>query len=784
MLACCPLVSAGGVGPVNDQGLSVRTCASCGAPVAEGASVCAYCKASLVWQGAPPMTPGRSVREAATEWSRNIIGAPRHFADLIQSVQVHDEVFHRMFTAIARRDVTEERVASNERRSQATRVDANAVDPFAVTTEELRAKSEHVTSCGTCGGSGSASCPGCGGDGRTRCHHCGGSGQERRYYKKSSRLVKCSVCRASGTVSCGTCDGGGSVTCRGCNGSGHQLAWLTYDERLRGYASIIPESPVYVAHRQLLDHRAMAPADLREFGTLISEEERGGLKHTEGMDKAFMRAQTSSLDSRLERVTYQQYLKLAIVRRDAAYEMCGTTGVLVLSGANLAGSRTPEALRPIRRRLLLWPLLVMSLAVGIGVAVSSMRGRTPYFDPTNAWMLRAYAMTMLLSALLIGGVFRAWRPGFRMGSLRPFERIVGACAVASVLGGVLVFALNRPTVTEAQRALAAGNVARARLVVDALRSTKGDAPEVLETDDAVLLAEAETLSGDDKLKVLDRVAARNGLHVVQAREAARTSRFAEIRKLIDGKYPDPVDALARIDRWWPDSWKADAEIAELRAGADDVAYMLCGDDVCRYSASALASAAAPTADRATRVSATRQALVTDLTFAEVPAEPTLVRLQRLRGLVSTSTGAAQVAESDKEVADKAGVASSLGSAERAKVAVINADAAVAAELLGPVTHQDASTDAVTVDGVQVFLAIDGTKKCRGVYMVGPKGARSLDAAPQATAHLLSQVVGHAATIRIPASKASTSRWMEGGTAVVGRWSGGALVELRVGDATP
>jgi hypothetical protein len=50
----------------------------------------------------------------------------------------------------------------------------------------------------------------------------------------------------------------------------------------------------------------------------------------------------------------------------------------------------------------------------------------------------------------------------------------------------------------------------------------------------------------------------------------------------------------------------------------------------------------------------------------------------------------------------------LGKGERAKVAVINADAAVAAELLGPVAHMDPSTDAANADAERVEdVSLDG-----------------------------------------------------------------------------
>jgi hypothetical protein len=762
---------------------SLRRCPSCGAPVAEGAATCTYCQAPLAWGGRAPMTPHRSVRDAATEWARHVIGAPRHFADLIQSVQVRDEVFDRVFTTTVRRDVGEERVATNQRRSQAPRVDPSSVDPFAISAEALRTQSEHVTGCTTCGGSGSATCPGCGGDGRTRCHNCGGSGQERRYYKKTSRLVKCSVCRATGTVTCGTCDGGGSVTCRGCNGSGHQLAWLTYDERSRGYASIAPESPIHLAHHQLLEHHPLAPTDLQAFGTLISEEAHGPLGHSDGMNDQFLRAQTSSLDPRLERVSYQQYLKIAIVRRDATYEMCGTTGVLVLSGGNLVGSRTKDALRPIRRRLNLWFLLTCVLLAAMMVLFGSLRGRTPYFDRSNEWLMIAGGVVTLFGGVFAAAALRALRPGFRFGRLGGVERAIGVCALASLCGGLLVFALHRPSVAEARRALASGDTARAQLVVDALQSMKGDTQEVLETEDAVMLAHAQSLTGDDKLQVLDKVAARNGTLAKQAADAARTERITEIHQLIDDKHP--TDAIARIDRWWPGTWQGDHDLAELRATAQDQAFTACPDDPCRYSSTALASAAAATPDRAARTAAARQTLLADLSFSEIAGEPMLTRLQRLRTIAATAARTSEVAGSDQELGSKASTVAKWAAGERAKVPLLAADEPIAAELLGSVSHQSPTVDVATLDGVLAFLSIDAQKKCRGVYLVGPaKGARSLDAAPDTTIRVLSQAVGHPATIKKPAKGASSSQWMEGGTLIVGRWSNDALVELRVGDATP
>jgi len=767
----------------SSRGPAVRHCPSCGAPVEEAASVCGYCQAPLAWSGTAPMAPRRSVKEAATEWGRSVFGAPRNFADLIGAVHVRDEVFDRVFTATVRREIREERIPTKGR-TQMPRVDPNAVDPFAIGREELRAASEYVASCASCEGSCTQTCSRCRGSGRETCHNCSGSGKEYRRTKKSGHYVRCQVCHATGAVPCRGCDGSGNVTCPPCNGFGHQLAWLTYDEEPRNYIAIQPQSPIFAAHRQLVEARALAPADLQEFGTLACEETGGPLQAKQGMDSALLGAQTSPLDHRLERVRLQQYLKIAAVRRDAEYTMCGTTGVLVLSGGRLAGSRTPEALKPIRRRLILWVLSFFAVAFAASMVFGGLMGKAAYFERRNSLLVVAMALALVLGTLFAGGALRALRPRLRVAGVRRGEKIAGLGVAIAVLAGLMVTALTRPTISEAQRALGAGDVARAHLVVDALHETKGPTADVLDLDDAILLGEAQGKAGDAKLALLDQVAARGGARAKQANDAARAERITEIQQLVQDKHFD--DATARMDKWWPSgTWKADAEIAELRASVEDTVFAACSDDPCRYGAAVLARGATSTPEREARTGSARQALLVDLTFSDVPGETLLSRLKRLGALGATATKTTAVAGDDKDLAASAGAAKIKATTERAKVALVGADESVAAELVGPLTPRDAGVETTTVDGVLVFLSLDPAKKCRGVYLVGPKEAsRSLDGPAETTARLLSQAVGHAAVVKKPAQGSTTSRWMEGATGIVGRWADGVLVELRIGDATP
>jgi hypothetical protein len=574
------------------------------------------------------------------------------------------------------------------------------------------------------------------------------------------------------------------VICQDCTGSGHQLAWLFYDEATRGNVSVVPDSPVVVAHRQLGEGRALEANELSAFGTLVSFDAHGPVPAggKGGIHSSLLHEHASLLEPRLERISFQQYLKLAVVRRDAKYEMCGTSGILVLSGCDLLGAQTSEALRPIHRRLYLWLASTLGLFVATGVLATALLGPTPYFARANAGMVAASCSGAALAVVFLGAALRALRPGFKFGTFRPFERLAGLGALGAVCIAGIVAAAGRPRVGEVQRALAGRDSPRAHLVVEALVATKGETPEVRESEDAVMLADAEKLSGEGKLKILDQVASRGGSRAGQAAQAGRAERLVEIQQAIDGK--KAVDAVADIDRWFP-NWKTDPEVASKRASADDLAYSACPDDPCRYANVTEANVALSTPERVARVAASKAAVLSSLSFSETSGEPALDRLQRLRAVITVATSPVVATSSDAELSEKAKTASQWARDQRSKVALMNADEAVASELLGSsLAEQESKVAAATVDGVGVSLSLDSQKKCRGVYMVGPtSGTRQLDANGEATSRLLSQAVGHAVTIK-PAGTAATSRWWEGPTPVLARWKDGKLMELRVGDATP
>jgi hypothetical protein len=757
--------------------VAVATCPTCGARLERGAVECAYCHSSLIWDGATPPAPRRSVEEAVTLWGRSIFGAPRNLGRLVEAVEVKDEVLERLFTTVVRRDVQEVRGRGPSGRTMPARVDARTIDPFVISPEQLRDASQHVTTCGVCGGSGTGVCHACGGSGRARCGNCQGSGKERRQYKTTTRLVKCTVCRGGGTVACGGCGARGTVGCDGCGATGNQLAWLTYGQTNRAML-FVTDSPVVGGHRQLSEQRNLVLSDLTAFGVAAKIEASAALP--EGGDAPAALLRTHRIDARLERVTSQQYIKIAVVRRDATFEMCGSSGTLVMSGGDLTGSTGPSALGPIRKRQVLW-ILGFVVAFWLSMLLLAGRHRLPYFSTANSLIALLTMAALGLTIPALGVVLRQWRRGFRLRGFAGFEKaLVGATALLFV-AAIAISKLSQPRVGEVAEALASKDIARARVVLNALLAAQNRAPQVADAEDNVELAEAATQPLAAKLDLLDGVAARKGSKASDAASRARQERLA----VISGHLKDqkPALALKAIALWFPAGAVADNEIAELRAEAEQQVFAACSDPACRFAAASRINAAAPKPERSAQLATAKGDLLGALEFPQVPGEAVATRLSRLRALAVVATAAHDAGKSDADVAAAADKAVAFAQTERSHVALMGAQEPAIAELIGPLTRKTDAISYVEADSRDIFVVFDAQRRCRGIYAVGAQPSSRTIADGVASA-ILSQAVGHAASLKPPTGSSTTSRWVESGVAVVGRWRSSGLVELRIGDAAP
>ncbi|WP_441286848.1 hypothetical protein ACSRUE_31660 [Sorangium sp. KYC3313] len=715
-----------------------------------------------------------------------MFGAPRRLDELVTSVSERDEVITRVATTVSRRDLVPQRIPTHDRRRRsASPADPASLDPFSGTMEELRTRTEHVDRCASCSGSGIGPCPACRGSGKQPCGNCSGSGKVLKHYKKSSKYINCSVCRGGGAVSCGGCLSKGTITCAGCSGSGQQLVWWTYRESVRVVVQISTDSPIVDAHPQLLEERFLGPSDLEAFVLLASVEGEGSIAggRVSPEDDVAVRRQTPALDLRIERIRAQQLLRIGVIRRDVHYEMCGTEGTVVLSGASLAGASTPAAVSPVQRRLMLWGLASFVLLIGGSWYMSALLGPTSYFRSVNRIIAFSSLAGMAVAIVAVGGLLRALRPGVRFWPLGVVAKLAMGLSAAALLLCPVVGYWGKPSTEELQQAVAAGDLDRARLVAEALEATE-PSEKVAGAIDELHFAEAERLSGDARLEKLDAIAARDGSHAGRARASAQRARVEAIEAALNANRA--ADAVGLLKRW--SSELSDApDVGELKARAFEVQGAACPDDVCRFGAVRGAKAARSSPEREAALDSARRKVIEGLDDRTVPAGDLLSRVRWLRALSKLAVMAERSASGDGEVQEKANAASAWARTELGKVALIGAPVPVVDELLER-DAGSASTGWPELKGVSVYAAKVGSV-CSGLFVVGASpGLRSLYGNEEGLRRLLAQATGRpGATLRARAASAkahSVSTWAEGSTPVMARWSDTTLMELRIGRASP
>lgn len=731
-----------------------------------------------------------AVRKAARDWASTVLGAPTRFDALLTGMAVRDEVIRRVVTHVTCRTLRERRGQAGARRT-AWRAEVSKhqpvdqIDPFAHTVDSLRAATEHVGSCSTCVGAGQMSCDPCKGSGRTTCSRCWGTGKQRS--EKTGRPINCKVCKKAGKVACAHCGSSGRVTCSACTGSGQELVWTTFEETTRWEVALEPDDAVAKAHPAL---RKATPLEARDCPGLLmaqSIEAQGPLSSAQlaqlsPSDRSFVETR-ARVHPRFERVAFQQAMRLEVVRRDLEFEMCGTRGTLVLSGDQMTGASTAEALRPVHRRMVWWVGLFVLLLGVTAMMRSAMLGESRYFDelrgPTTVLLL--LAMAAVVPAL--GGVLRSWRGGLRRWPLRLGEKLLGVIAVSSWLGMCGVGAAGRPDAAKVGAALRAGDAVRAREIFDALKEIRGESPEVANLEDEVLLAEAGKAKSAERLALLERVASHQGRKAQEAQGLLSNGREQEIRRLT--ATGNPQQALATAKLWYPSDAGRTPEILQAMAEAADAVAATCKDAACRISAQRASTQYAPTPARQAALVQTRSELLARFAEPQETIQPAqqLERLVALRSLDMLAEQTLAVVLPEDELALRATSVRSRVAALRQSVALIGARREIVDELLGDLQQKDPLVWSVEVEGASVYAVFDRNGLCRGLYVTNRSGKRAL---PLSTGErLLSQAAGRAATIRAPQSEQVTAlRWSVGAVRAMARGSGGEVFELRIGSADP
>ncbi|HEX4420296.1 MAG TPA: hypothetical protein VH165_20410 [Kofleriaceae bacterium] len=722
----------------------------------------------------------RRIEPAVTAWARTVFGAPRRLHALVTAVEPRDDVIERVATHIERRQLREVRGPTGERRSTRPRVDPATADPFAYSDATLRADSEHVVACGNCGAAGRMACGGCRGTGHGSCPTCHGSGTQAS--PKTGRPIRCKSCRATGSAPCRNCGGAGAVPCRACLGSGHQLVWLAIERSERWEIVVPPHSPLVATLPALREHRAMRHPELAT-AQILDEHVASGpidLRTMPVADRRTVAAQRERLEPRLERIGHQQYLKIAAIRRDVTFEMCGTRATLSLSGSRLLGATTPDVLRPIRRRLYLWLAICAGVLVA-GLAMSTAwLGSSSYFKVArgNADLLAVLAFGCAVPAT--GTLLRSWRGGMRFHPIRwPTVVCAAVTGVALPLIPIVAFAA-RPELGEASRALAVNDVAHARAVIDAFDELHGPGA-ARDVEDQVMLAEAQQVQGSERLKLLDTVASHHGAVAAQAAGDARAQRLDEVRQLISAHHSS--EALAALDRGFPGD--RTGPVAEEHARAHEAMKDACTTPACRFGEALQADTARTTPERVDALAPARADVLQALDPKRIDAKLLLPRLQQLRRLRDAGTETAKIAPADAELQSHARDAIRWANDERAKVRLLGNNLAIIEELIGPSTTPAGGIPSIALDGETLYLVMDRAGPCTGIYAAGTgTAARTIRSNTWPPDRILSQALGAPAVMQPQSTDHPTVRWYAGGAPIVARWDAGELIELRIGDATP
>jgi hypothetical protein len=346
---------------------------------------------------------------------------------------------------------------------------------------------------------------------------------------------------------------------------------------------------------------------------------------------------------------------------------------------------------------------------------------------------------------------------------------------------VVVGLAARPSAGDVEAALASGDAGRARVVLGALRE-HASGGELDDLEDRVVLAEAGRQLGQERLKLLDRVANRKGAAAAEAAAAARSERLSQVRGFV--KANDAKAALASLDAWFRGD--TSAEVSEERARAHEAALARCSIDACRFAEAALANTARTSSARAAQADSLRTRALDALALERIDAKaPALARLQQLRALKQTGLQTLEIVADDAEVKARASAAIAFAETERAKVPLLRADLDVIQELLGAVGATETGAPKIDLQGAHAHLALDAAKKCTGIYVVGPASSnRAVRSEAWPADRLVSQAVGKTVKVKAPAEPTTTAHWYESGYAMTARWRLGELVELRIGDATP
>jgi hypothetical protein len=665
----------------------------------------------------------------------------------------------------------------------------DAVDPWSVTPEDLRAASLYIASCDRCAGDGKVACPNCAGSMRTTCDDCKGAGKAYGLASNGSRrLLNCKVCKGKGDLKCTNCSKG-KATCPTCHGLGRNERWLVMVDAKRSDIQVEPDGEVTKAFQWGSDGSAATldelEADARVFAHISSAGPLSEGEISATMPAGWMQAHWRNIQPRLrhlERIGTQTLCLLEVPSIELQYSL-GSSAPTAICFEGRRMLAPPASLdrqfearsRKIRR--------VRFALMGVAAAVPlAYLFRGSYF-----WSgaVAALSASTLAATAAVDGFIRS----ATLGQPRARTWAVGA-AVAALAACAFGFKAE-PSERAARAYVAAGSFDTARAELGALGSRQAPSRAQLWAD--VALGEAEQTT--DVSAIAERIAQISPGLPQRGQATQRLFDVTSQRIAHDLSTRNPAAASAVLAQAMPivqdrDGAALAPKFAELRAQIREQEHAQCVTDICRWKAALEAAEAAPSPARTIRLEENRAKVTKALSPRVLPGESPLVRVQSLNALLAMATNVEEARAQD-QLLETAKAARQLATEERGRIALLGADTAVVAAILDLKPEALAGPPRVGAGPVSLFCS-ERNGRCAGIYVVGTQpGQRALNApalAP-ATRQMLSQAVGRSVNLPQPppqtgARGQTTSRFREAGVTVLARWNEQALVELRLGDAKP
>ncbi|HVK84460.1 MAG TPA: hypothetical protein VM513_10160 [Kofleriaceae bacterium] len=406
-------------------------------------------------------------------WASQLPKAPRDAASTLRGMALRRRLIGRFTSRLdGRRFVWRASpYRGGNRNVGVPTLDVTRLDPYAP-PPDLRSRSSYLELCHICAGDGRCECISCGASGRVICAACVGAGKVHGIAKNGARrLLNCKDCKGKGGLTCRAC-AKGHVSCTSCAASGRIERWLDLEGGPReGDIQVEPDGDLT---RAFTWGRDGAPATADEIArdarvvAAISQPRQLTLADLPpDVPRAWIDAHWDGIQARLqpgERIVDQTFTLLEVPSVELTYGIGKSAQAIQLEGLRmLAPPVTADHLFASRAASLRRLALVLAAIPAAVFVAYAIRG---------SYFLTSTTAGVIACAALACGILYAviWHTSLG----RSAWRWLGAAAVP-VAAATSLAILSEPTEARARELIARGQLALAKIELEALGSPDSSA---------------------------------------------------------------------------------------------------------------------------------------------------------------------------------------------------------------------------------------------------------------------------------------------------------------------